>query len=220
MNLSKNIVHLPQGYIFMMGREVIALLGHGRSGKHSKEVGQKPRWPMKGYALGDCSCPLRGRSLVDGVVISCFANHGFSWLVLIVTQYCDCSNVLSGMKVAASEEGQRKIFLVAKKKKASVHLLSIGHTRKSLMVWYWLVQKHGAAKSITTCVAFLETRLHWFVHSSHLLPGERDAVVHPAADPAFGSWLRRYLLRAAVKEFFKKESGSSGPLKYSFLSVF
>lgn len=134
-----------------------------------------------------------------------------------MTQHHDHSNVLSGMKMAAPEEGQRKIFLAAKKKKANVHLLNTGHARKGLMVWYWVTcWETWGAKGITTCVAFLETRLHWFVHSIHLPPREREAVVRPAADPAFSSWLRRYLLRAAVKEFFKKESGSGGPLKYSF----
>lgn len=134
-----------------------------------------------------------------------------------MTQHHDRSNVLSGMKMAAPEEGRRKIFLAAKKKKANVHLLNTGHARKGLMVWYWVTcWETWGAKGITTCIAFLETRLHWFVHSIHLPPREREAVVRPAADPAFSSWLRRYLPRAAVKEFFKKESGSGGPLKYSF----
>lgn len=38
--------------------------------------------------------------------------------------------------------------------------------------------------------------------------------VGPASDPAFSSQLK-YLLKATVIEYFKKESGSGGPLRYS-----
>ncbi|KAL6044241.1 hypothetical protein STEG23_019921, partial [Scotinomys teguina] len=55
---------------------------------------------------------------------------GQDLLALIVAQHRDRSNVLSGIKMSALEEGLKKIFLAAKKKKASVHLPRIGHATK------------------------------------------------------------------------------------------
>ncbi|KAF5910909.1 hypothetical protein HPG69_000873, partial [Diceros bicornis minor] len=79
-------------------------------------------------------------------------NKGQDLLALIVAQHRDRFNVLSGIKMAALEEGLKKIFLAAKKKKASVHLPRIGHATKDFN-WYGterLIRKHLAAKGIPT----------------------------------------------------------------------
>ncbi|GAB5575450.1 chromodomain-helicase-DNA-binding protein 1-like isoform X2 [Prionailurus iriomotensis] len=79
-------------------------------------------------------------------------NKGQDLLALIVAQHRDRSNVLSGIKMAALEEGLKKIYLAAKKKKASVHLPRIGHATKDFN-WYGterLIRKHLAAKGIPT----------------------------------------------------------------------
>lgn len=51
------------------------------------------------------------------------SDGGFFQLALIVAQHRDRSNVLSGIKMAALEEGLKKIFLAAKKKKGKLFLL-------------------------------------------------------------------------------------------------
>ncbi|XP_074245933.1 chromodomain-helicase-DNA-binding protein 1-like isoform X3 [Saimiri boliviensis] len=79
-------------------------------------------------------------------------NKGQDLLALIVAQHRDRSNVLSGIKMAALEVGLKKIFLAAKKKKASVHLPRIGHATKGFN-WYGterLIRKHLAARGIPT----------------------------------------------------------------------
>uniref|UniRef100_A0A452TZ53 Chromodomain-helicase-DNA-binding protein 1-like n=1 Tax=Ursus maritimus TaxID=29073 RepID=A0A452TZ53_URSMA len=79
-------------------------------------------------------------------------NEGQDLLALIVAQHRDRSNVLSGIKMAALEEGLKKICLAAKRKKASVHLPRIGHSTKGFN-WYGterLIRKHLAAKGIPT----------------------------------------------------------------------
>uniref|UniRef100_A0A2K5HPC8 Helicase C-terminal domain-containing protein n=1 Tax=Colobus angolensis palliatus TaxID=336983 RepID=A0A2K5HPC8_COLAP len=81
-------------------------------------------------------------------------NKGQDLLALIVAQHRDRSNVLSGIKMAALEEGLKKIFLAAKKKKASVHLPRIGHATKGFN-WYGterLIRKHLAARGIPTYI--------------------------------------------------------------------
>lgn len=62
-------------------------------------------------------------------------NKGQDLLVLIVVQYCDCFNVLFGIKMVVLEEGLKKIFLVVKKKKVSVYFLCIGYVMKGFN-WY------------------------------------------------------------------------------------
>lgn len=77
-------------------------------------------------------------------------------LALIVAQHRDRSNVLSGIKMTALEEGLKKISLAAKKKKASVHLPRIGHATKGFN-WYGterLIRKYLAAKGIPTYVYY------------------------------------------------------------------
>ncbi|XP_075416551.1 chromodomain-helicase-DNA-binding protein 1-like [Tenrec ecaudatus] len=83
-------------------------------------------------------------------------NKGQDLLALIVAQHRDRSNVLSGIKMAALEEGLKKIFSAAKKKKASVHLPRIGHATKGFN-WYGterLIRKHLAAKGIPTYIYY------------------------------------------------------------------
>ncbi|XP_006097830.1 chromodomain-helicase-DNA-binding protein 1-like isoform X1 [Myotis lucifugus] len=83
-------------------------------------------------------------------------NQGQDLLALIVAQHRDRSNVLSGIKMTALEEGLKKIFLAAKKKKASVHLPRIGHATKGFN-WYGterLIRKYLAAKGIPTYVYY------------------------------------------------------------------
>eukprot|EP00071_Canis_lupus_P027061 XP_022260618.1 chromodomain-helicase-DNA-binding protein 1-like isoform X4 [Canis lupus familiaris] len=94
-------------------------------------------------------------------------NKGQDLLALIVAQHRDRSNVLSGIKMAALEEGLKKIYLAAKKKKASVHLPRIGHATKAFN-WYGterLIRKHLAAKGIPTYIYYF--------------PRSRVAVLHP-----------------------------------------
>ncbi|XP_038309398.1 chromodomain-helicase-DNA-binding protein 1-like isoform X5 [Canis lupus familiaris] len=69
--------------------------------------------------------------------------------------------------MAALEEGLKKIYLAAKKKKASVHLPRIGHATKAFN-WYGterLIRKHLAAKGIPTYIYYF--------------PRSRVAVLHP-----------------------------------------
>ncbi|XP_006900390.1 PREDICTED: chromodomain-helicase-DNA-binding protein 1-like isoform X2 [Elephantulus edwardii] len=83
-------------------------------------------------------------------------NKGQDLLALIVAQHRDQSNVLSGIKMTALEEGLKKIFLAAKKKKASVHLPRIGHATRGFN-WYGterLIRKHLAAKGIPTYIYY------------------------------------------------------------------
>uniref|UniRef100_A0A452TYX0 Chromodomain-helicase-DNA-binding protein 1-like n=1 Tax=Ursus maritimus TaxID=29073 RepID=A0A452TYX0_URSMA len=94
-------------------------------------------------------------------------NEGQDLLALIVAQHRDRSNVLSGIKMAALEEGLKKICLAAKRKKASVHLPRIGHSTKGFN-WYGterLIRKHLAAKGIPTYIYYF--------------PRSRAAVLHP-----------------------------------------
>ncbi|KAF0877863.1 CHD1L protein, partial [Crocuta crocuta] len=79
-------------------------------------------------------------------------DKGQDLLALIVAQHRDRSNVLSGIKMAALEEGLKKIYLAAKKKNASVHLPRLGHATKGFN-WYGterLIRKHLATKGIPT----------------------------------------------------------------------
>lgn len=46
-----------------------------------------------------------------------------------MAQHRDCANVLSGIKMAALEEGLKKIFLAAKKKKGKFLYLCLGGAR-------------------------------------------------------------------------------------------
>ncbi|XP_037354818.1 chromodomain-helicase-DNA-binding protein 1-like isoform X2 [Talpa occidentalis] len=83
-------------------------------------------------------------------------SKGQDLLALIVAQHRDHTNVLSGIKMAALEEGLRKIFVAAKERKASVHLPRIGHTTKGFN-WYGterLIRKHLAAKGIPTYIYY------------------------------------------------------------------
>ncbi|EHB06118.1 Chromodomain-helicase-DNA-binding protein 1-like protein [Heterocephalus glaber] len=94
-------------------------------------------------------------------------NKGQDLLALIVAQHRDCANVLSGIKMTALEEGLKKIFLAAKKKKASVHLPRIGHATKGFN-WYGterLIRKHLAARGIPTYIYYFPRNKGSISHS-------------------------------------------------------
>lgn len=96
-------------------------------------------------------------------------NKGQDLLALIVAQHRDRSNVLSGIKMPALEEGLKKIFLAAKKKKASVHLPRIGHATKGFN-WYGterLIRKYLAAKGIPTYIYYFPRNKAVIPHSQH-----------------------------------------------------
>ncbi|XP_061042065.1 chromodomain-helicase-DNA-binding protein 1-like [Eubalaena glacialis] len=96
-------------------------------------------------------------------------NEGQDLLALIVAQHRDRANVLSGIKMAALDEGLKKIFLAAKKKKASVHLPRIGHATKGFN-WYGterLIRKHLASRGIPTYIYYF--------------PRSKAAILHPQA---------------------------------------
>ncbi|XP_027722501.1 chromodomain-helicase-DNA-binding protein 1-like isoform X1 [Vombatus ursinus] len=83
-------------------------------------------------------------------------SKGQDLLALIVAQHRDRFNALSGIKMAALDEGLKKISLAARKKKASVHLPRIGHATKGFN-WYGterLIRKHLAAKGVSTYVYY------------------------------------------------------------------
>ncbi|XP_030880432.1 chromodomain-helicase-DNA-binding protein 1-like [Leptonychotes weddellii] len=101
-------------------------------------------------------------------------NKGQDLLALIVAQHRDRSNVLSGIKMAALEEGLKKIYLAAKRKKASVHLPRIGHATKGFN-WYGterLIRKHLAAKGIPTYIYYF--------------PRSQAALLHPQSSSSSG----------------------------------
>uniref|UniRef100_A0A8C6ANP4 Chromodomain-helicase-DNA-binding protein 1-like n=1 Tax=Monodon monoceros TaxID=40151 RepID=A0A8C6ANP4_MONMO len=96
-------------------------------------------------------------------------NKGQDLLALIVAQHRDRANVLSGIKMAALDEGLKKIFLAAKKKKASVHLPRIGHATEGFN-WYGterLIRKHLASRGIPTYIYYF--------------PRSKAAILHPQA---------------------------------------
>jgi superfamily II DNA or RNA helicase len=94
-------------------------------------------------------------------------DKGKDLLALVVAQHRDRSNVLSGIRMAALEEGLKKIFLAAKKKKASVHLPRIGHAMKGFN-WYGterLIRKHLAARGIPTYIYYFPRSKAAILHS-------------------------------------------------------
>ncbi|XP_052585970.1 chromodomain-helicase-DNA-binding protein 1-like isoform X2 [Peromyscus californicus insignis] len=103
---------------------------------------------------------------------------GQDLLALMVAQHRDRSNVLSGIKMTALEEGLRKIFLAAKKKKASVHLPRIGHATKGFN-WYGterLIRKHLAARGIPTYIYYFPRSKAAACHSQSASPSSAPLV--------------------------------------------
>ncbi|XP_066562122.1 chromodomain-helicase-DNA-binding protein 1-like [Amia ocellicauda] len=81
---------------------------------------------------------------------------GQDLLALVVAQKRDRSNNLSGIKLSSLEDGLRKIYRVAKKKRASVHLPRLGHATKGFN-WYGterLIRKHLASRGIPTYIYY------------------------------------------------------------------
>lgn len=103
---------------------------------------------MKDLSLGDVLLfPIDDKESRD---------KGQDLLALVVAQHRDRTNVLSGIKMAALEEGLKKILLAAKKKRASVHLPRIGHATKGFN-WYGterLIRKHLATRGIPTFIYY------------------------------------------------------------------
>ncbi|XP_075293202.1 chromodomain-helicase-DNA-binding protein 1-like isoform X2 [Opisthocomus hoazin] len=82
--------------------------------------------------------------------------RGQDLLALIVAQHRDRSNNLSGIKLSALEKGLKKIYLVAKKRNATVHLPRIGYATKGFN-WYGterLIRKYLAARGIPTLIYY------------------------------------------------------------------
>ncbi|XP_040608106.1 chromodomain-helicase-DNA-binding protein 1-like isoform X2 [Mesocricetus auratus] len=113
--------------------------------------------PRKIYELAGKMKDLRlGGVLLFPVDDKESRDKGQDLLALIVAQHRDRSNVLSGIKMEALEEGLKKLFLAAKKKKASVHLPRIGHATKGFN-WYGterLIRKHLASRGIPTYIYY------------------------------------------------------------------
>ncbi|KAK2084140.1 Chromodomain-helicase-DNA-binding protein 1-like [Saguinus oedipus] len=124
------------------------------------------------------------------------SNAGSFQLALIVAQHRDRSNVLSGIKMAALEDGLKKIFLAAKKKKASVHLPRIGHATKGFN-WYGterLIRKHLAARGIPTymypfVISTKQACCPSFTVVIFLLKSAGALTYGPASDPVFSNQL-------------------------------
>ncbi|XP_047410962.1 chromodomain-helicase-DNA-binding protein 1-like isoform X2 [Sciurus carolinensis] len=105
-------------------------------------------------------------------------NTGQDLLALVVAQHRDRSNALSGIKMAALEEGLKKIFLAAKRKKASVHLPRIGHATKGFN-WYGterLIRKHLAARGIPTYIYYFPRSKAAVLHSQSPLSSSAQVV--------------------------------------------
>ncbi|XP_024135189.1 chromodomain-helicase-DNA-binding protein 1-like [Oryzias melastigma] len=81
---------------------------------------------------------------------------GQDQLALIVAQRRDKANNLSGILLTALDEGLKKIYVAARRKKASVHLPRIGHSTKAFN-WYGterLIRKHLASRGIPTFIYY------------------------------------------------------------------
>ncbi|XP_012873811.1 PREDICTED: chromodomain-helicase-DNA-binding protein 1-like isoform X1 [Dipodomys ordii] len=94
-------------------------------------------------------------------------DKGQDLLALVVAQHRDRANTLSGIRMAALEEGLKKIYVAAKKKKASVHLPRIGHATKGFN-WYGterLIRKYLAARGIPTYIYYFPRSRAAGIHS-------------------------------------------------------
>ncbi|XP_067369374.1 chromodomain-helicase-DNA-binding protein 1-like [Channa argus] len=81
---------------------------------------------------------------------------GQDQLALIVAQQRDKANNLSGILLTALDEGLKRIYVAAKRQKASVHLPRIGHSTKGFN-WYGterLIRKHLASRGIPTFIYY------------------------------------------------------------------
>lgn len=81
---------------------------------------------------------------------------GQDHLALAVTQHRDKTNNLSGIILPSLEEALKRISVLAKRKKASVHLPRIGYSTKGFN-WYGterLIRKHLASKGIPTSIYY------------------------------------------------------------------
>ncbi|XP_061680437.1 chromodomain-helicase-DNA-binding protein 1-like [Syngnathoides biaculeatus] len=81
---------------------------------------------------------------------------GNDHLALIVAQRRDKDNKLSGIFLTALDQGLKRIYAAAKRKRASVHLPRIGHATEGFN-WYGterLIRKHLASRGIPTFIYY------------------------------------------------------------------
>ncbi|KAK6180019.1 hypothetical protein SNE40_012242 [Patella caerulea] len=128
----------------------------GRGGLFSAIASRSPQ-PEKQYelagkcqdlALGDCH--LINIDDIEG------REDGEDLLGLIIAQHRDKRNNLSGIKLSALRLGLEKIYVVAKAKKASVHLPRIGHDTPGFN-WYGterLINKILTSRGIPTYIYY------------------------------------------------------------------
>ncbi|ELU15824.1 hypothetical protein CAPTEDRAFT_142589, partial [Capitella teleta] len=86
---------------------------------------------------------------------------GHDYLALVIAQHWDKRSGLTGIKLSALEEALRKIYQIAKERKASIHLPRIGHNTPDFN-WYGterLLRKILASRGIPT---------YMFVISMHI----------------------------------------------------
>ncbi|KAJ3599973.1 hypothetical protein NHX12_033925 [Muraenolepis orangiensis] len=83
-------------------------------------------------------------------------SEGQDQLALIVAQLRDPSNHLSGIHLSALEGGLKKIYSVARRSKASVHLPRIGHSTPGFN-WYGterLIRKYLSSRGVPTFIYY------------------------------------------------------------------
>ncbi|PIK37992.1 putative chromodomain-helicase-DNA-binding protein 1-like [Apostichopus japonicus] len=107
---------------------------------------------MKDLALGDTHLvPIDERVSRD---------EGNDYVALIVAQHRDRNSSVSGIKLTALDQGLRRIYKIAKEKKASVHLPRIGHSTPGFN-WYGterLIKKHLCNRGIHSSVYYYARR--------------------------------------------------------------
>nr|XP_023656657.1 chromodomain-helicase-DNA-binding protein 1-like [Paramormyrops kingsleyae] len=104
---------------------------------------------------------------------------GQDQLALIIAQQRDRSNNLSGIRLSALEDGLKKIYKVAKRKNASVHLPRIGHSTKGFN-WYGterLIRKHLASRGVPTYI-------YYYSRVSKQVPSTSHVPTSPATLPS------------------------------------
>ncbi|XP_067085682.1 chromodomain-helicase-DNA-binding protein 1-like isoform X3 [Osmerus mordax] len=113
--------------------------------------------PRKQYELAGKMKDLElGRVLLFPIDDRQSRLDGQDHLALAVTQHRDQANKLSGILLPSLEESLRAISLVARRKKASVHLPRIGHSTVGFN-WYGterLIRKHLSSQGVPTSIYY------------------------------------------------------------------
>ncbi|XP_048855150.1 chromodomain-helicase-DNA-binding protein 1-like isoform X2 [Brienomyrus brachyistius] len=97
---------------------------------------------------------------------------GQDQLALVIAQQRDRSNNLSGIRLSALGDSLKKIYKVAKRNKASVHLPRIGHSTKGFN-WYGterLIRKHLASRGVPTYIYYYSRVSKQVPSTSHVPP--------------------------------------------------